>query len=119
MRMTEDLAEIREEKKAQMKKKLSQKEQAENLKKQQEQQKKQMEAMKKQMLKQILTNEARERLGRIRAADKERANKIETILIRLHKSGRIKEGQKIDDETLKQLLKQISKDKKEINITWK
>ncbi len=110
--MPEDLSEIREKKKQELKEKMR-----EGRQEKQEQAQKQAEAMKKQMLKQALTKKARERLGRIRAAKPEKAEKIESLIIRLHRSGQIKG--KIDDEKLKELLKQINKGKKELNIKRK
>ncbi len=74
----------------------------------------QMEAQKKALLRQIMTPDARERLGRVRVARPQLAEKIESQIIALAQRGATQE--KIDDKTLKELLKKISGEKKEINI---
>ncbi len=107
--MPEDISEIREQKKKELQEQIQ-----EGRKEKQEQVQKQAEAMKQQMLRQALTKEARERLGRIRAATPEKAEKVEALAIRLWRSGQI--NGKITDEKLKQLLKKISSQKKEPNI---
>ncbi len=107
--MPKDISEIREEKKEKLKRKFQ-----EQREEKQEQAEKQANAIKKQMLKQALTKEARERLGRIRAADPEKAEQVELLLIKVWKSGQA-QG-KINDDKLKQLLKQISSNKRETNI---
>ena len=74
----------------------------------------QEEAHRKMILRQILTPEARERLGRIRTARPEFVDTVEQQLILLAQSGRL--TQKVDDETLQMLLKRITPKKKEITI---
>src|SRR2546428_816643 len=62
----------------------------------------QQQAQRQQILRQILTPEARERLGRIELADPELKENIENQLIALAQSGR---GQRmIDDPTPRQIL---------------
>ncbi|MFW5902744.1 MAG: DNA-binding protein [archaeon] len=107
--MPKDISEIREEKKEKLKRKVQ-----EQGKEQQEQAEKQANAIKKQMLKKALTKEARERLGRIRAANPEKAEQLGLLVIKVWRSGQI-QG-KIDDDKFKQLLKQISSNKRETNI---
>ncbi len=80
----------------------------------QEEAKQQMEAQKKAMLRKVMTPDARERLGRVRMARPQLAEQIESQIIALAQRGGT-EG-KIDDETLKKLLKKLSGQKKEINI---
>lgn len=71
----------------------------------QEQQKEQMRKQLKQIASQIMTKEARSRLGNIRAADEDMAAKIELQLVQLHKAGQIRD--KITDDQLKEILKKI------------
>jgi programmed cell death protein 5 len=71
------------------------------------------EEERKDVLKRIMTDEARERLARIRLVKPEFAQQIESQLISLAQSGRLRS--KVDDETLKRLLQQLQPDK-EMNI---
>ena len=79
-----------------------------------EEQEEQMEAQKKAILRKIMTSEARERLARVKMARPEVGESIESQIIMLAQSGRV-QG-KIDDSTLKKLLKKITNNRKEINI---
>ncbi len=72
------------------------------------------EAQKKALLRQVMTPEARERLGRVRIARPEIAENIESQIIMLAQRGAIQD--KITDKTLKDLLKKITGNKKDINI---
>ncbi len=101
-----DIEEIKKEKLEQLK---QEKESEGSQKKAQEQ----MEAQKKAILRKAMTPDARERLGRVRVARPQLAEKIESQVVSLAQRGA--QG-KIDDETLKKLLKKLSNDKKEINI---
>lgn len=78
---------------------------------------KQAEAQMHMMLMQILEPEARERLNTIKLTKPEFAQAVEQQLIMLAQSGRIRE--RISDEQLKTVLKQLIPDKREINITRK
>ncbi len=80
----------------------------------QEEAQEKMEAQKKAMLRKVMTPDARERLGNVRIARPELAEKIESQILALAQRGGT-EG-KIDDQTLKKLLKKLSDQKKEINI---
>ena len=74
----------------------------------------QFEEQKKAALRQILTNEARERLGRIKAARPEVAENIENQLIMFAQSGQLKN--KISDEQLRELLSKLIPKKRDIKI---
>ncbi len=71
-------------------------------------------AQRQTILRQILTPEARERLGRIELAYPELADSIENQLIALAQSGRVQRA--IDDATLKQILERVMPKKREIKI---
>lgn len=83
----------------------------------QEQAQKQLEAQKRQAMMQILTPEARSRLANLRLTRPEMVEQIELQLIQLAQMGRVKS--KITDDQLKQLLKNLVGQKREINITRK
>jgi len=77
-------------------------------------QQKEFEDQKKLILRAILTDDARERLGRIKAARPEMAENLENQLIMLAQSGRLKN--KINDEQLRELLSKILPKKRDITI---
>ncbi|MCJ7450450.1 MAG: DNA-binding protein [Candidatus Nanohaloarchaeota archaeon QJJ-9] len=104
--MADDLEELKKKKMEQMQgEKGSSKAQEENYRKQL-----------KQIASQILTKEARSRLGNIRAAKPDLASSIEMQLVQLHKAGQIRD--KITDEQLKDLLKKLQEGKKDIDIKY-
>ena len=74
----------------------------------------QVQAQRQQVLRQILTPEARERLGRIELAYPELKESIENQLIGLAQSGRVQ--RMIDDATLRQILERVIPRKREIKI---
>jgi programmed cell death protein 5 len=80
----------------------------------QEEQQQEFEEQKKQALRAILTDDARERLGRIKAARPELAENLENQLIMLAQSGRLKN--KINDEQLRELLEKLLPKKRDITI---
>ena len=71
-------------------------------------------AQRQLILRQILTPEARERLGRIELAYPDLTESIESQLIALAQSGRVQKV--IDDETLRQILTRLIPKKREIKI---
>lgn len=83
----------------------------------QEQMRREMEAQKRQAMMQILTPEARSRLANLRLTKPEFVDQIELQLIQLAQMGRV--SSKITDEQLKELLRKLAGQKREINITWK
>lgn len=80
----------------------------------QQQMREQQMAQRQTILRQILTPEARERLGRIELAYPELADSIENQLIALAQSGRVQRA--IDDATLKQILERVMPKKRDIKI---
>ena len=79
-----------------------------------ETQQKEFEEQKNMILRSILMDDARERLGRIKAARPELAENLENQLIMLAQSGRLKN--KINDEQLRDLLSKILPKKRDITI---
>lgn len=72
------------------------------------------EAQKKAVLRQHLTDDARQRLNTLRMSKPEVAEQIESQIVAIAKSGRI-QG-KIDDEKMAQLLAELTPDSKSYNI---
>ena len=79
-----------------------------------EAQQREYEEQKKIILRAILTDDARERLGRIKTARPELAENLENQLIMLAQSGRLKN--KINDEQLRELLSKLLPKKRDITI---
>jgi programmed cell death protein 5 len=79
-----------------------------------EEQHRQIEAQRQTIMRQILTPQARERLGRLKIARPELVQTIEDQLIALARSGRVV-GQ-IDDNDLRKLLSKLTPKKREIRI---
>jgi programmed cell death protein 5 len=105
------LSDIEELRRKRMQELQQQAAQAEN----QEQARQEMEMQKKQAMMQILTPEARGRLANLRMTKPEFVDQIELQLIQLAQMGRVQS--QITDEQLKELLKQVSGTKREINIS--
>ena len=79
-----------------------------------ENQRQQIESQKQAILRQILEPAARDRLSNIRLANPEFANSIEMQLIQLAQSGRLR--QMVSDAMLKDILRKITPQQREINI---
>jgi programmed cell death protein 5 len=84
---------------------------------QKEQMKQQIELQRKAILRQILEPEARERLARLKLAHPDIAEAVENQLILLAQSGRIKN--RISDEVLVSILRQIASRRRETRIIRK
>jgi programmed cell death protein 5 len=74
-----------------------------------------LESQRQAILRGVLTPEARERLGRLKTAHPQIAATVEQQLIMLAQSGRLG-GQRIDDDTLRQILEKLVPQKREIKI---
>lgn len=73
-----------------------------------------LEAEKQMVMRQLLTPEARERLANLRMTRPDIVESVENQLIMLVQSGRI--TQQIDDYTLRQILRKVVPQKREIKI---
>ncbi|MDQ1371534.1 MAG: programmed cell death protein 5 [Candidatus Thermoplasmatota archaeon] len=79
-----------------------------------QEQAKQVDAQRSMVMRQILTPEARERLANLRMTRPDLVEHVENQLVMLVQSGRVTD--KIDDYTLRQLLRRIMPAKREIKI---
>jgi len=104
----EELEEIRQRKMEQLKEQEGQQEEA------MEAQRQQAEAQKKAILRQHLTDGARKRLNTVKMSKPDVGEKVEQQLVALAQSGRI-QG-KIDEEKMKNLLRELTPDSKSFDI---
>jgi programmed cell death protein 5 len=105
----EELEKLREEKMEQLK------EQADGDQQEaMEQQRQQAEAQKKAILRQHLTDGARKRLNTVKMSKPQAGEKAEQQIVALAQSGRI-QG-KIDEEKMKELLRELTPDSKSFDI---
>lgn len=88
--------------------------QAEDQEQFQQEQAAEYDEQKKNAMRAILTDDARERLGRIRVARPELAENLEQQLIMLAQSGRLKS--KINDQQLREILEKLLPKKRDISI---
>jgi len=112
--MAEDIEEIRKKKLLELQRRLAeqQKEEEERVRQEME-----LEAQLNAIMKQILTPEARERLGRVKLVRPELARQVELILVQLYQAGQITE--RITDEKLKKILAQVdARTRREFRIKW-
>ena len=79
-----------------------------------QEQQKRIDAEKQNLMRQLLTPEARERLSNLRMTRPDVVESVENQLIMLVQSGRI--TQQIDDYTLRQILRKVMPQKREIKI---
>jgi len=105
----EELQRIREQKKKQLKEQAGEADQEAI-----EEQRQQAEAQKKAILRQHLTDGARKRLNTVKMSKPDVGEKVEQQIIALAQSGRI-QG-KIDEDKMKQLLKELTPDSKSFDI---
>lgn len=105
----EELEKLREKKRKQMKEQGGQQDDEAV-----EAQRQQAEAQKKAVLRQHLTDGARKRLNTVKMSKPEHGEKVEQQIVALAQSGRI-QG-KIDEEKMKELLKELTPDSKSFDI---
>ena len=105
----DELERIREQKKQQL-----QEQQGEGQEEAMEAQRQEAEAQKKAILRQHLSDGARKRLNTVKMSKPDVGEKVEQQIIALAQSGRI-QGQ-IDEEKMKQLLKELTPDSKSFDI---
>ena len=105
----DELERIREQKKKQL-----QESQQEGQKEAMEAQRQEAEAQKKAVLRQNLTDGARKRLNTVKMSKPQVGEQVEQQVIALAQSGRL-QG-KIDEEKMKQLLKELTPDSKSFDI---
>ena len=80
----------------------------------QEQAQQQADAQKQALLRQHLTDGARKRLNSVRMSKPDFADKVERQILALAQSGRV--NGKIDEEKMKELLRELKPDSKSFNI---
>lgn len=105
----EELERIREQKRKQL-----EEQQGEGQEEAMEAQRQEAEAQKKALLRQHLSDGARKRLNTVKMSKPDVGEKVEQQIIALAQSGRI-QGQ-IDEEKMKQLLKELTPDSKSFDI---
>jgi programmed cell death protein 5 len=79
-----------------------------------EAQRQQAEAQKKALLRQHLTDGARKRLNTVKMSKPEAGEKVEQQVVALAQSGRLQD--KIDEDQMKELLKELTPDSKSFDI---
>lgn len=75
-----------------------------------------IEAQRQAVLRQVLTEDARERLGRVKVAYPDFGKQVEDQLLYLVQAGQLDKSRPVDDETLKAILERLSPKKRDINI---
>jgi len=110
-----DIDEIRRRRMQELQQQQAQQAQNQSQAESQEQMRREVESQKRQAMMQLLTPEARARLTNIRLTKPEFVDQIELQLIQLAQMGRVQS--KITDDQLKELLRKLAGQKREINIT--
>lgn len=105
----DELAELREERLEELQEK-----QSEGDEEAREDARQQAEAQKKAILKQALTDGARQRLNTVRMSKPDFAEQVEQQLVSLAGSGRL--GDRITEEQMKELLQEMSPDSQSYDI---
>jgi programmed cell death protein 5 len=107
----EELEELRKEKMEQLKERQQGEGGSEEA---MEAQREQAEAQKKAILRQHLSDGARKRLNTVKMSKPQAGEKVEQQIIALAQSGRLQE--KIDEEQMKELLRELTPDSKSFDI---
>ena len=110
-----DIDEIRRRRMQQIQQQAAQQQSPQAEQQQQEQMRRELEAQKRQAMMQLLTPEARARLANIRLTKPEFVDQIEIQLIQLAQAGRVQS--KITDDQLKELLRKLIGQKRDIKIS--
>lgn len=106
----EELEELRKKKMEQLKEQQASEGQGEAM----EAQRQQAEAQKKAVLRQALTDGARQRLNSVKMSKPEFGERVEQQVVALAQSGRL--NGKIDEEKMKALLEELKPDSQDFNI---
>ena len=106
----EELEKLREQKREQLKDQMGSEDEEEAM----EAQRQQAEAQKKAILRQHLTDGARKRLNSVRMSKPDFAEQVERQVLALAQSGRM--NGKIDEEKMKDLLRELKPDSQSFNI---
>ena len=106
----DELERIREQKRKQLEERGESEEQKEAM----EAQRQQAEAQKKAVLRQHLTDGARKRLNTVKMSKPDIGDQVEQQVVALAQSGRIQD--KIDEDKMKQILKELTPDSKSFDI---
>ncbi len=106
----DELDELREERLEELK----EQQQHEGDQEAQEEAQQQAEAQKQAILRQYLTDGARQRLNTVRMSKPQFAESVEQQMVALAQSGRL--GDRIDEDQMKELLQQMSPDSKSFDI---
>lgn len=106
----DELDELREEKL----KELQQQQQEGQSEEAQEQARQQAEAKKQAVLRQYLTDGARKRLNTVKMSKPDFGEQVEQQMVALAQSGRL--GQQINEEQMKELLREMAPEKKSFDI---
>ena len=110
-----DIDEIRRRRMQQIQQQAAQQQSPQAEQQQQEQMRRELETQKRQAMMQLLTPEARARLANIRLTKPEFVDQIEIQLIQLAQAGRVQS--KITDDQLKELLRKLVGQKRDIKIS--
>ncbi|MFY9637508.1 MAG: DNA-binding protein [Methanobacterium sp.] len=110
-----DIDEIRRKRMQQIQQQAAQQQSPQAEQQQQEQMRRELETQKRQAMMQLLTPEARARLANIRLTKPEFVDQIEIQLIQLAQAGRVQS--KITDDQLKELLRKLIGQKRDIKIS--
>ena len=105
----DELERIREQKKKQL-----QEQQGEGQEEAMEAQRQEAEAQKKAVLRQNLTDGARKRLNTVKMSKPQVGEQVEQQVLALAQSGRL--GGKIDEDQMKEILKELTPDSKSFDI---
>lgn len=110
----DEIDELREERLEELQDRAQQEGGAQEQVEAQQEARQQAEAQKQAILRQYLTDGARKRLNSVRMSKPDFADQVEQQLIALAQSGRL--GDKIDEEQMKELLRELSPDSQSYNI---